>query len=829
MGTDPEGGSRGAETQRKVHINMKTTSRVVVIGGGIVGCSVLYHLTKLGWTDAVLVEKAELTSGTTWHSVGNTPLFTTSLNLLRLIKYSVDLYQTLEQETGQNVGYHPVGSLRLAGTRDLLEWYRGIADMAKLAGVAIEMIGVSEAKALNPFISEEGLVGASHIPGDGYLDPNSLTQALAKGARQRGAEIYRDTPVLAINRRQNGEWEVVTGKGTIVAETVVNAAGQWANEIEQMVGARLPIIAMEHQYVVTESVPELKSFSTEIPITRDPQRSFYLRQEGEGLLIGFYEANPIPWGVNGIPKDFAQQLLPPKFEQIESCMSAAVERFPLLGQARIRKIVNGPDAFTPDTRGIMGPLPDLTNFFVLTGFSSLGITYAGGVGKCAAEWIVQGKPTVDVWELDVNRFGPYAATKSYLLDKVIEAYENEYSVHYPHEERPAGRPLKTSPIYDRLKEQGAVFGARHGWERAMWFAPPGVDPVDELTFHRPNWFRHVGDECRVIRERVGVLDQTSFGKFEVQGPGASDFLERLCANKLSARTGRIIVTQMLDEHGGIECDLTVTRVAEDRYWVITAAATTTHDGAWIGWHLPHDGSVSLRDITGEYACLTLMGPRSRQVLGKISDDDVSNEALPFLTCRDIHIGYAPVRAYRVSYVGELGWELYHPIEYQRYIYGRIIEAGREFGIINYGYRALDSLRMEKGYRLWGLDMTSQNTPWEAGLGHFVKLNKGDFIGREALIRQKDEGVKKKLVSLVVEGNEVIPHGWEPVFDGKNIAGYVTSGEYGHSIDKTIVMSYVPIACGEPGTRLSICILGEAFPATVAQEPLFDPTNSRLRS
>jgi dimethylglycine dehydrogenase len=815
---------------------MKTHSRVVVIGGGIVGCSVLYHLSKLGWTDAVLLEKGELTSGTTWHSVGNTPMFTTSLNLMRLLKYSVELYRTLEQETGQNVGFHHTGSVRLAATPELLEWYKGLSAMAKVIDVSFEMISVQEAKELNPLISEKGLVGASHIPADGYLDPSGVTFALAKGARQRGAEIYRNTRVLGLNRNKSGEWEVVTDNGTLTAEMVVNATGQWANEIGRMVGVRFPIIAMEHQYVVTEAVPELGTLAGEIPITRDPQRSFYLRQEGDGLLIGFYEPNPKPWGVDGIPPNFDQQLLPPDFDQIETLLLGAVERVPALGQAHIKKIINGPDAFTPDTRCLMGPVPGLRNFFILTGFSSFGITFAGGAGKCAAEWIVEGQPSVDMWELDVRRFGPYATSKRYLLDKVVEAYENEYSVHYPHEERPAGRPIKTSPIYDRLKSQGGVFGARHGWERATWFAPPGVEPFDQLTFHRANWFPHVGEECRAVRERVGVLDQTSFGKFEVSGPGATALLDRLCANKLSAHIGKIVVTQMLNERGGVECDLTVTRVAEDRYWVITAAATTTHDFAWIEWHLPADGSVSVRDITGDFACLSLMGPRAREVLGKISDDDVSNAGFSFLTCRDIHIGYAPVRAYRVSYVGELGWELYHPLEYQRSVYDRIMGAGGECGLVNYGYRALDSMRMEKGYRLWGLDMTSQNTPFEAGLGQFVKLDKGagttgspsPFVGREALIRQKEEGIKSTLVSLVVEGSEAIPHGWEPVLDGDTIIGYVTSGEYGHVVDKSIALAYVPMSCSQPGTRLGIKILGERFGATVVQASLYDPTNAKLK-
>lgn len=815
---------------------MKTHSRVVVIGGGIAGCSVLYHLAKMGWSDVVLVERKELTSGTTWHSVGNTPMFTSSLNVLRLLKYSNELYQSLEAETGQAVGYHQVGSLRLATNRDLLTWYKQIEAMAKIVGVQEEVISPEEAKELNPFLNVDGLLAVSHLHGDGYLDAASVTFALAKGAKMRGAEIYRDTRVTAVTRNATGDWDVVTDSGTISAEIVVNAAGQWGTEIGKMVGVTLPLVPMEHQYVVTEAIPELKKLTREIPVTRDPERVFYIRQETDGLLIGIFEANPLPWGVLGIPPDFVQQLLPVRFEQIETYMERAIERIPVLGQVGFKKIVNGPDAYSPDGRCLMGPVPGVRNFFVLAGFSCFGIANSGGAGRFCAEWIVNGVPSVDMWEYDVRRFGDYAAAKSFLVPKAIEAYAMDYAVHYPHEERPAGRNVKTSPIYDLLKSRGAVFGARHGWERAMWFAPTGVKPVDELSFHHPNWFEHVGEECRAVRERVGVLDQTSFGKLEVTGQGAADFLDRLCANKISSRIGRIVVTQMLNERGGVECDLTVTRVAENKFWVITAAATTTHDFDWIERHLPMDGSVATRNVTAEYACLSLMGPKARDVLSRLSDDEVSNPAFPFLTCRDIHIGYAPVRAFRVSYVGELGWELYHPIEYQRSVYETLMEAGREYGIVNYGYRALDSLRMEKGYRLWGMDMNTQTTPFEAGLGNFVKPDKIDsltgapigFIGKGALVKQREEGLKTVLVSLVVEGSDSIPHGWEPVLDGEGIVGYVTSGDYGHTLSETIALAYVPASCSEPGTRLGIKILGERYDATVVRMPRYDPENSKLR-
>lgn len=808
---------------------MKSHARVVVIGGGIAGCSVLYHLTKLGWTDVALVERNELTSGSTWHSVGNTPMFTASLNILRVLKYSNELYAALEAETGQNVGYHQVGSLRLATTPDLLMWYRQIEDMSQLAGVRNEIISTAEVLELNPFINPEGVLAAAHLHGDGYLDPASVTFALAKGARQRGAEIYRGTRVESITRTAGGEWEIGTDKGTITTEIVVNAGGQWGREIGRLVGVELPLVPMEHQYVVTEAVPQLKTLAREIPVTRDPERVFYMRQEGDGLLFGFFEPNPIPWAVNGIPRDFGQQLLPERVEHLEPDLQRAVERIPILGQVGIKRIVNGPDAYTPDGAPIVGPVPGTPNFWVIAGFSLFGIANSGGTGRACAEWIVNGAPEIDIWEYDVRRFGDYAARKTYLVAKAIEAYAMDYAVHYPHRERAAGRPVKTSPVHDLLAVQGGVFVARHGWERPAWFAPEGAEARDELTFGRANWFAQVGAECRGVRERVGVLDQTSFGKFEVTGAGAMAWLNQLCANEIDVPIGKIVVTQMLNERGGIECDVTVTRLAKNVFWVITAAWTTTHDWGWMEAHLPSGGGVTLRDVTTDYAVLSLMGPRAREVLARVTDADVSSAAFRFMTAQEIFVGAARARAYRVSYVGELGWELYVPPEYQRTVYRLLMEAGREFGIANFGYRALDSMRLEKGYRFWGLDMNALTTPFEAGLEQFVKMNKrADFVGRDALAK-RERSTGKRLECLVVEGNMAIPHGWEPIFAGDTAVSYVCSGEYGHCVGKTIVLAYLPREQSAPGTELSIKLFGERFPATVVRAPLYDPTNARLKA
>jgi dimethylglycine dehydrogenase len=813
-------------------VELKKHARVVVIGGGIAGCSVLYHLTKLGWTDVVLLERNELTSGSTWHSVGNTPMFTSSLNILRVLKYSNELYAALEAETGQNVGYHQVGSLRLATTRDLLKWYQQIQDMAQLAGVRNEIISVDEALTLNPFINPDGVFAVAHLHGDGYLDPSSVTMALAKGARQRGAAIYRGTRVEKISRSASGEWTIETNNGAITAEIVVNAGGNWAREIGKLVGVELPIVPMEHHYVITEAVPEIASFlamtGREIPVTRDPERVFYMRQEGDGLLFGFFEHNPIPWAVDGIPREFGQELLPNRVEHLEPDLLRAAERIPVLNRVGIKKIVNGPDAYTPDGSPIVGPVPNARNFFVIAGFSLFGIANSGGTGRMLAEWIVKGAPSVDMWEYDVRRFGEYATRKTYLVAKAIEAYAMDYAVHYPHHERDAGRPLKTSPVHDILAEQGAVFCARHGWERPLWFAPPGVEARDGHTFGRAHWFEHVGAECRAVRERVGILDQTSFGKFEISGAGALHWLNHLCANDIDVPIGKIVVTQMLNARGGIECDVTVTRVAENTFWVITAAWTTTHDWGWMQMNLPQDGSVTLRDITPHYAVLSLMGPRARDVLARVTDADISNNAFRFLTAQDIFVGAAPVRAYRVSYVGELGWELYVAPEYQRHVYNLLMNAGREFEIVNFGYRALDSMRLEKGYRFWGLDMNALTTPLEAGLDAFVKFNKSDFRGRDALLKQKKDGVTRTLQCLVVHGSDEIPHGWEPIYAGNDAISYVCSGEYGHFLNQTIVLAYLPRAYSAPGTELSIYLFGKKFPTIVERAPLYDSTNARLR-
>jgi len=806
---------------------MRTEARVVVIGGGVAGCSLLFHLTKLGWNDVTLVEKNELTSGSTWHAAGLCTQFINSYNLMKLLQYSLDLYTSIGTETEQVVDFHRCGSVRLAESQDRLDDFHYRKGIADALGVPFEIVSPERARELFPLVDQEGIVGAAHLPTDGWVDPADLTEALAKGARSQGAEILRHTAVTSIER-SGGSWIVGTSKGEIRAEIVVNAAGQWARQVGRMVGVDLPIVPLEHHYLITEELEEVRTLETELPVLRDPDASFYVRGEGGALLVGPFEPNTKPWGLDGIPEGFHSSLLPADLDRLQGVLEAAARRVPAFANAGIKSVINGPDGYTPDGHCLMGPVPGLPNFHVLAGFSIFGIVFGGGAGKYAAEWIVDGQPSDNMWELDVRRFDDYASSTEYVVKRACEVYEREYAIHYPEEELPAGRPLKTDPLYDRLLSKGAVYGARFGWERPLWFAHGGP-ARDEYSFHRGNWHAAVGEECSAVRSSVGVLDQTSFAKYEVSGPGAEKFLDRLCANALPTSIGRIVLTQMCTPRGGIECDLTVTRLGEDRFYVVSAAATEHHDFAWIARHLPDDGSVQLANVTSRDAVLTLAGPRSRDLLQALTDTDCSRKAFRFFRCREFRVGMAPVRALRVSYVGELGYELHHPVEYQRYLYDLLMEAGRKHDIVDFGYRTLDSLRLEKAYRLWGADMSADWTPLEAGLDRFVAFGKGDFIGRDALLRQRERGLERALACVVIDAADADAHAYEPVLaDGRTI-GYVASGGYGHRVEKSIAFSYLPTAYLEPGTQLEIMILGERRPALVVDQPLYDPKNERLLS
>jgi dimethylglycine dehydrogenase len=804
--------------------SMLAEAKVAVIGGGVAGCSLLYHLGQLGWTDAVLLEQYELTSGSTWHAAGLCTQFNQSYNVMGLLRRSISTYELLEDQTGQAVDYHRCGSVRIATTEDRVHQFHHVAGIAASVGVPFELVSAERAHELFPVMDAAGVVAAAWLPTDGHVDPSGVTNAFAAGATARGATIVRHARVTGLERGPSG-WLVETTKGQVRCETVVNAAGQWGREVARLAGHDLPLGPMQHHYLVTEPIGEITARDAELPVFRDPDRSFYCRQEHGGLLLGPFERDAPAWALDGIPEGFHSRLLPPDLDRIAPYLVSAGERIPAFADAGIRTVVNGPDAYTPDGRCLMGWVPGVRDMFVLAGFSIFGIVFAGGAGSYAAEWIVDGQPSDNMWELDVRRFGPYANATSYVVARASEVFEDEYKIHFPEEERPAGRPLKTDPLYERLLEKGAVMGVRFGWERPLWFARDGEEARDEYSFRRGNWFDAVGDECRAVRSAVGVLDQTSFAKFKVSGPGAESFLDRLCANRLPAEPGRIALTQMLTPQGGIECDLTVSLLEPGRYYVVSAAATETHDLAWIERHDPGDGSVQIDNVTADNGVLTLAGPRSRELLQRLSRTDLSREAFPFFRARHIDVGGVDVMALRVSYVGELGFELHHPLELQRGLYDRLWEAGADLGLVDFGYRALESLRLEKAYRLWGADMSADYTPLEAGLERFVAFDKGDFVGREALLAGE---ARIRLSTLVVDADGADAHGYEPVYVNGELTTYVMAGGYGHTVGESIALSYLPLEHAVDGTEVEVEILGDRRPARVVEQPLYDPAGKRLR-
>ncbi len=806
------------------------SARVVVIGGGIAGVSTLYHLTKLGWGDVVLVEANELTSGSTWHAAGLCTQFNQSYNLMGLLKYSVELYQRLEAETGQPVDFHRCGSVRIGTTADRLHQFEHALGIAANVGVPMEIISPERALELFPLARGDSVLAAAYLPTDGHVDPTSATNALAKGALAEGATILRHTRVTALER-DGGTWRVGTSAGEIRADHVVIAAGQWSRQVARLAGVELPIVPLQHHYVVTDPIAEIESRTVELPVFRDPDNSFYARQEGGGLLVGPFERNPKTWALDGVPEDFHARLLPPDLDQIESCLVAAAGRIPVFGEVGLKSVINGPDGYTPDGKCLMGPVPGQRGLHVLAGFSIFGIVFGGGAGRYAAEWLVEGQPSDNMWELDVRRFGDYARSTSYIVQRASEVFEDEYKIHYPEEERPAGRPLRTDPLYDRLLAKGAVMGVRSGWERPLWFARRGEPARDEYRFGRGNWFATVGEECRAVRGGVGVLDQTSFAKFIVSGPGAPAFLDRLCANRLPVAEGRMCLTQMLTERGGIETDVTVTLMGPGRYYVVSAAATETHDLGWMQRHQPEDGSVRIETVTARFGVLTIAGPRSRELLQRVSADDFSHEGFRFFTARHVDLGSCRALALRVSYVGELGWELHHPLEQQCTLYDLLFAAGEDLGLVDFGYRALESLRYEKCYRLWGADLSADWTPLQAGLERFVAFDKGDFVGREALLAERERGPSHVLSAFVVDAVDADAHGYEPIsaVGAAEPVAYVSSGGYGHTIGTSIGLAYLPTAHAAVGTELEVTVLGQRRAATVVEQPLYDPQNARLRS
>ena len=801
---------------------MEEQAQVVIIGGGITGCSIAYHLARRGWTDVFVLEKGELTSGSTWHAAGLVGQLRSSRNVTRMLKHSVDLYATLEEETGQSTGWKQVGGLRLASSADRMLELKRSATTARSFGLEMHLLSPQEALKLFPIMSLDGVVGAAYLPTDGYADPASVAQALAKGARDLGVRFQRNVRVADLTVAEENVTHVVTDHGTVQAQVVVNAAGMWAREIGRMVGVDVPLIPVQHQYLVTDNIPGLQEG---LPTLRDPDRLVYYKEEAGALAMGGYEANPIPWSVGGIPTSFGQELLTPDYDHFEPLSTLAMERTPILETVGIRQMINGPEAFTPDGHFIMGRAPELRNFYVAAGFNAHGIAAGGGVGRMMAEWITEGEPSLDLWEVDIRRFGSHHSSLQYVKERTCELYGKHYSIAWPADEHATARGLRRSPLYHALREKGAVYGERFGWERPNWYAVGGEAPRDEKTFGRPSWFEAVGEEHRAVREAVGIFDQTSFSKIEVRGPGAFDYLQWLAANDIGKPPGGLTYTQLLNERGGIECDLTIARLADDVFYIVTGTAFGVHDLSWIRKHMPRDGSVVASDVTSSRAVLNVCGPRSRALLEKVSDNDFTPDGFPFGQCREVHIGYAPVRALRVTYVGELGWELHIPTEYALHVYETLWGAGEDLGVVDAGYRAIESLRLEKGYRYWSTDLTADYSPYEAGLGFCVALESGDFQGREVLLEEKKAGLKRRLCCFTLTEQRFL-HGGETITRQGEVLGVLTSGGWGYTVGKTIAYGYVPAALARE-MDFEIEVLGEPVAAKRHKRALYDPERTKI--
>jgi 4-methylaminobutanoate oxidase (formaldehyde-forming) len=800
-------------------------ARVVVIGGGIGGCSILYWLTRLGWSDVVLLERSELTSGSTFHSAGLVGQLRGSLSLTQMMMNSVDLYRTLGEEVDLETGWREVGSLRLASSREHMEELERQAAWAETFGLPLHLVAPDEAQAMFPPMSTEGVLGAAFLPSDGYVDPSQLTLALARGARQRGATILTSTRVTGIRVERNRVRGVDTDQGFIECDIVVNAGGIYAHEIGQLAGVHVPLVAMAHQYAITKPT----GLSRDMPTLRDPARLVYFRAESGGLVVGGYERNPSVWALGGIAPDFNSRLLEPDWDRFAPLYEAATTRVPELADAEIVTLINGPEAFTPDGEFILGESA-VAGFWVAAGFCAHGIAGSGGMGKVMAEWIIEGQPSIDAWALDQRRFGPQYRSRQYTLIRTNEIYATYYDVKYPGHEREAGRPLKVSPANTRHRDLGAAFGEKSGWERVNWYESNAKNG-DEAT--RPQgwagmlWSPAIGAEHRACRETAALFDESSFSKLDVTGRDAAAFLDHLCANAVARRVGAVTYTQLLNPRGGVECDLTVTRLAEDRFRLVTGTAFGNHDAAWIRQHLDDEMDVVVEDVTSKYACFALWGPRARAILESITESDVSNDAFPYLSCAEINVAAVPCLAVRVTFVGELGWELYCPSEFAIGLWDELVRAGEPFGLVPAGYRAIESLRLEKGYRVWGSDVTTTDSPFEAGLGFAVKMKKDDFIGRDAL--EASGPPTRRLACLVLDDPSSVVLGSEPVRSNGAPVGRVTSGGYGYTLGASIAYAYLPAELVEPGTRVSVGIFGRDVGAVVMREPLFDPQNERVRA
>jgi glycine cleavage system T protein len=812
---------------------VRDQARVVVIGGGIAGCSIAYHLAQRGWTDVLVVDKGELTSGSTWHAAGMVTHFHTSPTIMRMRQYSIGLYRSLQAGPGTPEHWHEVGSLRVASSRDQWLFLRRQVGTARALGLDVDTISPEEAGRLFPAMTTVGLHGAMYLPGDGWIDPGGATLELARRARARGTAVETGVRVTGIERTPRGRIAaVLTDRGRIRAEIVINAAGMWGRQVGAMAGVSLPITPLVHQHLATKPIPG-HELPRSTPCLRDPENLVYMREEVGGFLIGGFERSPVAWSVEGVPWDFTQKLLPSDWELFGEIMEGALRRVPVLAQAEPAHLANGPEGITPDSRPLLGPVPEVPGFWVAAGLSHTGFGAGGAIGDILAAWLVDGEPPYDVSEMNVRRFGPVYEDGAYAAERARESYKYYYLLRYPHDEHEWARGRRLSPLDGRCLALGGVFGEKNGWERVNYFDPPrpGRRAGAEQrcwSWGRPPFFERVGEEHRAVRERAGLLDMTSFGKIAVEGPGALAFLQRICDNDLGKPPGSVVYTQWLNARGGIEADVTVVRLAEDRFRVVTGSSFVPGDLGWLRMHLPEDGSVEIHEVTDDLAVIGLWGPVARRILERVTADDVSNAGFPYMTARSIRIAGAGVWAQRVTYVGELGWELYVAPAEAGAVWDALLDAGRPEGLRPVGYKALDSLRLEKGYRYWSADITPAENPYEAGLGFCVKLDKGDFVGRDALVRVRAQGPSRRLATVTIDPGPTI-YGGEAVWQGGRILGRLRSGGYGYTVGRNIGLVYLPVELAAAvGTPLEVEVFGERVTAEVAPDVLHDPRGARIR-
>jgi dimethylglycine dehydrogenase len=806
---------------------IQSHAKLVVVGGGIMGVSLLYHLTKEGWSDVVLIEKSELTSGSTWHAAGQCPHMLGSLNLAKIHLHSTNLYKSLEKETGQPTGFHETGSLRLAYKKEDLQWFHYVKGILDIAGSPCSIISTDEIHKYHPFIKLDGILGAFYTPEDGYTDPTSTTNAMAKGARDNGAKIYRKNRVTDIEHLPSGEWKVITEKGNITCEHIVNAAGSFCPEVSQMVGIKnVPSINMVHQYLVTESHPEIEKLDKELPVVRDPDSSSYLRQEGKGLLIGPYEQDVAAWALDGMDWKFDMELLEPDLDRIEKHLEKGMDRIPQFKDVGIKRIICGPITHTPDDNFLAGPAPGLKNFWMFCA-ASIGIAHGGGAGKYMAQWIVHGDSEINMMEFEPRRYLNWV-NKEYSVEKSKEQYRRMYVTPMPHEKVEAGRPMKTSGVYQKLKDKSAEYYDLYGWEKPDWFNTDKIK--EELSYNRNNIFPYIQKECEHVHNNVGVLDLSTFSKYEITGKDSYQFLDRLCVNRIPKKDGSIILTHTLNSIGRIQSEFIITKVKENHYYALSAAVSEIRDLDWFNQNKQDNEKVTIKNVSLEKGVLGLIGPKSRNVLSKITNTDSSNENFPWLKSREIKINDTEVLALRVNYAGELGWELHIPMNKMSEVYDLLFKEGQSENIIDFGSRALNSMRMEKGYRGWGSELTPEISVVEASLDKFFNLDKKDnFNGSDAVKERLKKGIDTKLVYLEVDAKDADAHGNEPVYYNNERVGLTTSGGYGFRVKKSLAFAYVKPDTAKLGNEFTVDIQGNKIKATIIKEPAFDPENLRLKS